>query len=110
MTEFSPVRGQGTAHAPDQQHQLSPVHAVPREGGQQEELENGRHRCARALVPLHVLVRVRQDVAISPRVCGFVVRFAGVVNPKEEGEDEGQQGDVDAQQGDLGVAVLWLLP
>lgn len=73
-------------------------------------MENGRHRRARALVPLHMLVRVRQDVALSSNVCGFVVRSAGVGNPTEEGDDEGQQGDVDAQQGDLGVAVLRLLP
>lgn len=72
-------------------------------------MENGRHRRARALVPLHVLVRVRHDVALSPIVCGFVVRSAAVCTPTEEGDNEGQQGEVDAQQGDLGVAVLRLL-
>lgn len=109
MAEFSPVRGKRTAHAPDQQHQLSPVHAVPGEGGQQEEVENGRHRRARALVLLHVLVRVWYDVALS-KVRRFVIRSAAVFNSTEEGDDEGQQGDKDAQQGDLGVAVLRLLP
>ena len=39
MADFVPVRGQGAAHGPDQEHQLGPVDAVPHERGQQEEVE-----------------------------------------------------------------------
>lgn len=53
-----------------------------------------------------MLVRVQDDVGLTGVQNRSVVLSAGVFNSGEEGDDEGQQADVDAQQSHLRVQVV----
>lgn len=94
--------------AAEQHHQLGAVNAVPQEGGQQEVVKQRRHRRARARVRLHELLGGQDGV--GPRVgpLGDLVLPAGVPGSGEEGDDEGEKGDVDAEERHPGLHVsLW---
>lgn len=99
--DWSPVWREAVLHRPDQQHQLGPIHTVPHKGGQQEEVEQSRHSRTRATIRFDVFVRVWDDVGFTVDLNQSVVLSAGVFHPREEGDDEGQQADVDTQQRDL---------
>lgn len=110
LAQPGPVWGQTAAHAADQQHQLRAVHCVPRERGQQEEVEQRRHRRARDVVGLHVAVFLWDFVVAVVDLWRSLVAAAGVAYAAQEGEHEGQQGDIDAQQRHLGVEVALAVP
>lgn len=98
MAELGPVRRQVAVQAAEQQHQLGAVNAVPQEGGQQEEVKQRRHRCTRACVWLHELLGGQDGVGPRVGLPGDFVLPAGVSGSGEEGDHEGQQGDVDAEE------------
>lgn len=84
----------------EQHHQLGAVNAVPQEGGQEEEVKQRRHRRARARVRLHVLLGGQDRVGFHVGILGDFVGSCEVCHPGEEGDDEGQQGEVDAEKHD----------
>lgn len=109
MTEFGPVGRQAAVQAAEQQHQLGAVDTVPQEGGQQEEVKQGRHRRARPRVWLHVLLGGQHCVGLPVGHCGDFILSAGVSHSWEEGDDEGQQGDVNAEKHDPRLdASFWV--
>lgn len=61
-------------------------------------MKQGRHRRAGPRVRLHVPVGGRDGVAFQGGVPGVVVPSGEVCHSGEEGDDEGQQGDVDAEK------------
>lgn len=87
-------------HGPDQQQQLSAVHAVPHEGGQQEKVKESCHCRTGAAIWINMFIKVWNDVGLA-HFCLSVVLPAGVVDSREEGDDKGQQADVDAQQSEF---------
>lgn len=109
MTEFGPVGRQAAVQAAEQQHQLGAVHTVPQEGGQQEEVKQRRHRRARPRVWLHVLLGEQHCVGFPAGHRGDFVFSAVVCHSWEEGDDEGQQGDVNAEEHDPRLdASFWV--
>lgn len=110
LAQPGPVRRQTSAQAVDQQHQLRAIHPVPRERGQQEEVEQRRHRGAHDVVRLHMAVCLWDAVDVVVDQRRVLVAVAGVAHATQEGEHEGQQGDVDAQQRHLGVEVALAVP
>lgn len=98
MSQCGPARREAALQTAEQYHQLGAVNTVPQEGGQQEEVEQGRHRRARARVRLHILLGGQDDVGVHVGLPGDLVLLSGVCHSGEEGDDEGQQGDVNAEQ------------
>lgn len=73
-------------------------------------MEQSRHRCARDVVQLNVAVSLWDAVVFVVDHRRGLVAAAGVAHAQQEGEHEGQQGDVDAQQRHLGVEVALAVP
>ena len=103
---WGPVWRQVAAHRPDQQHHLRAVNGVPHEGGEQEEMEESRHHRARDAIWCHVFVRLGDFIILDVGFVLGVVVSVGVLDSREEGDDEGQQADTDAEQSHLWVPVL----
>lgn len=84
------------SRCPDEDGQLRAEHGVPREGGQQEEVEKSRHRRTRPAIRLDVNVRVRNgvDFRVVDLHSGSAL-FCGVVDSDQESDDEGEETDAD---------------
>lgn len=63
-------------------------------------MEESRHRRARTAIGFHVLVRIRDFIFHVGFLLGGGVSV-GVLDSREEGDDEGQQAETDAEQSHL---------